>query len=66
MIEFVLVLTLCSPGAWNNCSGDIIKVERIEHLPSKEDCLSVKKEYEHIKYSEGGVISAICIPQVKK
>lgn len=65
MNEFVLVLTLCTPGIWANCADGKIKVERITHIPSQTQCLAAAQSYNQIKYIEGGVISAICIPQTK-
>ena len=65
MNTFILILTLCHPGVWNTCSGNQLRVERIENIPTLQACNDVKKQYEHVQNTEGGVASAICIPQSK-
>ena len=65
MNTFILVLTLCRAGAWNNCAGPEFRIERIENIPTLQACNDVKKQHEYVHNTEGGVISSICIPQTK-
>lgn len=61
MTAYLLVLTLCVPGAWSHCSNGL-RVERIPDLPSKEICEQVAADIKNNLFYRGHY----CIPQEKK
>ena len=65
MISFILVVTFCVPGAWNQCKNSALYTERIPNIPTLEACEKVKNKYLN-KVPLNGVTSAMCIPQIKE
>lgn len=66
---YVLVLYICMPGAWSNCSSGILE-SRIDNIPTKIQCetiLDEKKLDRKLQVQSGMCVPQfVVIPQIKK
>lgn len=65
MNSFILIVTFCVPGAWNQCKNSALYTEKVPNIPTLEVCEKAKNKYlEGVQYN--GVTSAMCIQQIKE